>query len=212
MKHHREGVHLLPPRENQAWSTSNYCPPPYSRHYIRTHPLLLLRHSGRRVPPQSRTHPSLHVLALVPSHLFWPLPRAIPLISSIFSGSLSVGSSPSAYERDQFPSVLVKNIFLDLPSPSSYHPRSVLPSYSRVSTQLNSLTSPPTHTHSLPSSFHFDFHTHGSGETTPTKVMDTLLITKSTGHFSFSSWMNGLLSVICSHYFRASLSADSLPS
>ena len=61
-----------------------------------------------------------------------PLPTCSDLhkdhspISGVFKGSPSTGSFPSTHECDQIPPILVKNMFLDLPSLSSYHLRSFL--------------------------------------------------------------------------------------
>lgn len=124
MKYHREGVHLLPAGENQAWTTSNYCPPPHSSLRTHTSPLPLLQHGGRGVPPWSGTIPH-SATDLVPSHLFWPPRGTIFLISGVFHGSPVAGSfslwtcSTHSHPKKNY-------LNLTLPSPSSYHCRSGL--------------------------------------------------------------------------------------
>lgn len=79
----------------------------------------------------------------------------------------------------------------------------VLPSHPSVSWELNILYCHTNSSGIVPSSFGFDFSTHHSNETTPTKLVDAQWITKSTGHFSLHTYRCLLLHL--SHYFKTPL-------
>ena len=160
MKSHQEREHLLAAGENQAWTTSNYFPPCCRHHCSHIHPLLL-HYRGRGVPPPF----SWRYINLLPTCSDLHIDHSP--ISRVFKGSPSSGSFPSIHECDQIPPILVKNMFLDLPSPSSYHLRSCLTISSKCFIRIK-----------------YTYCPINSNDTTPAKAMDVLLMAISSGQFA----------------------------
>lgn len=120
-----------------------------------------------------------------------------PPISRVPNSSLSV------YEHDRISPILAKKYFLTFHLPPAMTRRSRLTFSSKCLTRIEYTSVSPTHMALLLSSFHLDFQTHCSSVTTPTKVMDALLMTKSTGHFHPAPGSTSQLHL--SRYFRTAL-------